>query len=230
MRFRGNGKDDDHDGYVDDTHGWDFLGGAHGDVGHENLELVRLLRIGKGTPAMQEEYEKAVTRDKTHIVDNIDGFVQVLNRMIVKMQKDTPTILDFKAYNPADGGERQVKRILLDELEKNPDFMQFRKDQIEDTRKHFQDALDYSLNPAFNPRTIVGDDTTNAEEHFYGNNDVEGPDALHGTHVAGIIGAVRNNDIGIKGVADHVWIMSVLHRPDGDERDKDVCQCNPFCY
>ncbi|NNE26532.1 MAG: S8 family serine peptidase, partial [Saprospiraceae bacterium] len=40
--------------------------------------------------------------------------------------------------------------------------------------------------------------------------------------VAGIIGAVRNNDIGIDGVANNVRIMSVRTVPDGDERDKDV--------
>src|SRR4051812_33742059 len=28
----GNGIDDDHDGYVDDVHGWDFLGGKGGKV------------------------------------------------------------------------------------------------------------------------------------------------------------------------------------------------------
>lgn len=56
----------------------------------------------------------------------------------------------------------------------------------------------------------------------YGNNSVAGPDALHGTHVAGIIGAVRNNDVGMDGVADHVKIMVVRVVPDGDERDKDV--------
>ena len=40
--------------------------------------------------------------------------------------------------------------------------------------------------------------------------------------MAGIIGASRNNGIGIDGVADNVQIMSVRVVPDGDERDKDV--------
>src|SRR6202000_2922563 len=46
--------------------------------------------------------------------------------------------------------------------------------------------------------------------------------AHHGTHVAGIIGAVRNNNLGMNGVADDVQIMSVRTVPNGDERDKDV--------
>ncbi|MEO6446664.1 MAG: S8 family serine peptidase, partial [Gemmatimonadaceae bacterium] len=57
---------------------------------------------------------------------------------------------------------------------------------------------------------------------FYGNNDYRGPDASHGTHVAGIIAAKRDNGVGINGEADNVRIMSVRCVPDGDERDKDV--------
>src|SRR6202008_3663034 len=52
--------------------------------------------------------------------------------------------------------------------------------------------------------------------------DVNGPDPHHGTHVAGIIAAVRNNGMGLNGVADDVQIMAVRAVPDGDERDKDV--------
>jgi len=51
---------------------------------------------------------------------------------------------------------------------------------------------------------------------------VKGPDASHGTHVAGIIGAVRGNEVGMKGVANDVRIMSIRAVPNGDEHDKDV--------
>ncbi|CAN5744776.1 hypothetical protein BH11BAC7_BH11BAC7_18350 [soil metagenome] len=74
----------------------------------------------------------------------------------------------------------------------------------------------------YDPRSIVGDHYENNEERFYGNADVKGPDALHGTHVAGIIAANRFNNIGILGVAAPVKIMSVRVVPNGDERDKDV--------
>src|SRR5690625_1035851 len=37
----GNGKDDDHNGYVDDTHGWNFLGGKDTSVIKESSELER---------------------------------------------------------------------------------------------------------------------------------------------------------------------------------------------
>jgi subtilisin family serine protease len=83
-------------------------------------------------------------------------------------------------------------------------------------------SLEYSYNPDFDSRLIVGDDYNNLTERHYGNSDVRGPDAYHGTHVAGIVGAKRDNNIGMNGVANGVRIMSVRTVPDGDERDKDV--------
>jgi subtilisin family serine protease len=68
----------------------------------------------------------------------------------------------------------------------------------------------------------VGDNYADLTERRYGNRDVTGPDAKHGTHVAGIIGAVRGNNLGIDGVANSVRIMAVRAVPDGDERDKDI--------
>jgi cell wall-associated protease len=93
---------------------------------------------------------------------------------------------------------------------------------IQEGIDHYQNQVDYAYNPDFDSRTIVQDNYKDQEERYYGNNDVEGPDALHGTHVAGIVGATRNNDIGMNGIADNVRLMSVRTVPDGDERDKDV--------
>ena len=87
---------------------------------------------------------------------------------------------------------------------------------------YFSGQLDYYYNVDFDPRNIIGDDYSNAKETRYGNNTYEGPDASHGTHVGGIIGAERGNGIGMDGVADNVRIMTIRAVPDGDERDKDV--------
>ena len=47
-------------------------------------------------------------------------------------------------------------------------------------------------------------------------------DPMHGTHVSGIIGAERNNAVGINGIADNVRIMMIRAVPNGDEHDKDI--------
>ncbi len=46
-------------------------------------------------------------------------------------------------------------------------------------------------------------------------------DASHGTDVAGLVGAIRNNGYGIDGVADNVKLMIIKAVPIGDEYDKD---------
>jgi subtilisin family serine protease len=88
--------------------------------------------------------------------------------------------------------------------------------------KGLDTRVNYQNNPDFDSRKIVGDDYANSSERIYGNNDVIGPDASHGTHVAGIIAAKRDNNLGMNGIADNVKIMVVRVVPDGDERDKDV--------
>src|SRR3954468_9363036 len=37
-----NGIDDDKNGYIDDVHGWSFLGGKNGDIQSEATELARM--------------------------------------------------------------------------------------------------------------------------------------------------------------------------------------------
>lgn len=96
-------------------------------------------------------------------------------------------------------------------------------EQLGEGIEYFQSQLDYHYNPDFESRGIVGDDYSNKTESKYGNNDVEGPDALHGTHVAGLVSAVRGNGKGIDGIAGNsVKLMGVRTVPNGDERDKDV--------
>lgn len=141
--------------------------------------------------------------------------------------------LDFETVNGMDDTQDQdlamAKVLTMQYLSGNSDIKNLDdiraalKDDIATDKKRYQDQIDYAFNPDFDPRkTIVMDNYNDPREKYYGNNDVIGPDPLHGTHVAGIIGAVRNNEIGMDGVASNVKLMSVRTVPDGDERDKDV--------
>ncbi len=237
----GNGIDDDHNGYADDNHGWDFIGGPHGDVDQDNLEMTRLVREQKGffdslaktgIPAeyqkrydafrkMETAYDEALKKTR----DNVEGvgrFRTILTQVVQKIGKDTPTWKDFEDFQPTDDNEKRMKAILAQVAQTNPDFLAFRKNEVDGYYNHIRNSLDYELNTGFDPRPIVGDNYNNSSERYYGNSDAFGPHADHGTHVAGIIGAIRNNGIGLDGIADHVQIMSVRAVPDGDERDKDV--------
>ncbi len=120
------------------------------------------------------------------------------------------------------------QKILLSVLEEEPHINSFDqinqsvKQQYGEPRAALEAKFLYQYNTEFDSRTIVGDHYENPEERFYGNNDVKGPDAFHGTHVAGIIAANRENNAGINGIARDVKIMALRAVPDGDERDKDV--------
>jgi subtilisin family serine protease len=88
-------------------------------------------------------------------------------------------------------------------------------------------GADIAYNPDYNARKLVGDNPADPTERYYGSpHMLIGPSqqlAMHGSHVAGIIGAKRGNGRGIDGVADNVRIMPVSVVPaNGDERDKDV--------
>lgn len=241
-----NGIDEDGNGYVDDIHGWNFIGGKDGkNVHHDTYELtreyVRLKNRFAGTEpsklygdakkeyAYYEEIKKAFEERRAEAEEQKAGmesqFAKVGNAFAAAqkaLDKKEIVDTDLDALKKSDNKEAKDAATTLEKLFKNGVTQADFEEQKAEALEYFNGQLNYGLNPDYNPRTIVGDNPNDVNERFYGNNDVQGPDAFHGTHVAGIIAAVRNNDIGIRGVADNVRIMSVRCVPDGDERDKDV--------
>ncbi|MGV3761222.1 S8 family peptidase [Parapedobacter sp.] len=236
------GTDEDGNGYINDKFGWNFIGNANGEnVHYDNLEVTRLIRdlepkyvsVLPSTPMDGEErrefaeYQKMVTyyankTQEAHLGQaSYTGLKRMVDTMVARIGKEKPALADFENYKAEGDLEKMALRIVKKELKDEPDFSIFYTD-LEDGVEHFNNQVNYHLNKAFDPRHIVGDDYENSHERYYGNADVTGPDAEHGTHVAGIIGAVRSNDTGIKGVADNVRIMVLRTVPNGDERDKDV--------
>ncbi len=237
----GNGIDDDHNGYVDDIHGWNFIGGANGEnVNHDSYEISRLYakykamfdgkdtdKLSKKERAMYDEYleiKKTIEEKREELQGNLDlytGIKEAINKVKELVGKDDFTAEDLDSLQVDDPSLGQAMMILSNVLSQGGTVAEL-EEQLDGAIEYFSNSLNYGYNPDFDPRSIVGDDYSNVKERYYGNNDVEGPDASHGTHVSGIIAAIRNNNIGIDGVADHVRIMSVRTVPDGDERDKDV--------
>ncbi|MGZ3863800.1 MAG: S8 family serine peptidase [Bacteroidia bacterium] len=243
--IEGNGIDDDKNGYIDDIHGWNFLGGKDGkNVEKETLELTRLYRELKPKYEGKEEKDVADKKEFKYYLELKDAFESKLNKaqgqltqikfvndmfaainLAIKEETkaDTVRYAQIEQYKPKDKKEEQLvgyaKLILANDKDASLDEI---LKQLDEAIDHFEDQVKYNLNLEYDPRNIIGDDYKNSSEKFYGNSDCNGPGSLHGTHVAGIIGANRTNNIGIKGVADNVRIMAVRAVPDGDERDKDV--------
>lgn len=238
----GDSLDNDSNGYIDDLHGWNFIGNTNGqNVQYDNLEVVRLLRelqakyvsVLPSTPLNEEErreflaYQQMTTdyMGKLRVAQItervIKAFKQQVDSIVSDIGKDNPTASDFKSYQPKNKIARKTLSMIEKGLQEEGSYEKF-YEELDAGVKHYEAEVNYHLNMDYDSRSIVGDHYANSRERYYGNNDVKGPDALHGTHVAGIIAAERDNGKGINGIADQAVIMVLRIVPDGDERDKDV--------
>jgi len=222
-----NGIDDDKNGYVDDVHGWNFLG----EINQENLEYVRILKKGNTNDPDYKRAEEKYDKEFKDATEKIELYSQIRER-IAQSDALIQKHLGKKEYTAEDldtidtsslqllGAVRGMKYLLGNDVTVKETL-----EELTEGIKHYEERLKYGLNKEFNPRAVLKDNPDDINDKIYGNNNVIGPTAegaLHGTHVAGIIAAVRHNNIGIDGVADHVRIMPVRTVPDGDEYDKDV--------
>ncbi len=249
----GNGIDDDNNGYVDDVYGWDFIGGKSGeDVNQDTLEMTRVFTQFTSAFESEDETTNAANKAKMPetykmYLDAKTAWEQKLLESQVALERYTNMSNEFNADIDAAitiFGDAPINSDIIAQVQANSEIMKqvvagfdgnneegvtFSdlkadiNDQLQGGLDYFGETVDYYCNIEFDPRNIIGDNYENQFETNYGNNEVEGPDALHGTHVAGIIAAERNNGIGMDGIAgDVAKIMTVRTVPNGDERDKDV--------
>ena len=248
----GNGIDDDKNGYVDDVHGWNFLGGADGrNIDTETLEITRLVaqcrprfkgKTRQQVPVAQQAtydlYQQAETlyakrlkesRGSAPEMEQIGELARQLGSMNAALKQSLGTArLDtatLRTARPADPQQARMAQALLAILRESgkPDADALLS-ELSAGLKETSNTSNYQLRLDYNPRaTIVKDNPDDLAQRGYGNADLHGPDPLHGTHVAGIIAAVRDNGLGVQGIAPApVQVMMLRAVPDGDERDKDV--------
>lgn len=246
----GNKKDDDRNGYIDDIHGWNFLGGPDGrSVVKESFEVTRVYAMEKSkwenaNPAKlkgkkKKKYEKylkvkdivetKIENAKAQLQEVIELEEVVMTALMAAKEELNGDSLDVvqldKSSNPAVLTATKIIRNVQEQgiPVKSIDWLiDVAREQFAEQKKPNEDIINIQYNPEYNSRTIIGDTYTDFTNRTYGNNLVSGEFSYHGTHVAGIVGAIRNNGIGTDGIADNVAIMSLKIVPDGDERDKDV--------
>lgn len=248
----GNGIDDDGNGYIDDVYGWNFLGGKDGRnikkcsdersrVYHRFKEQFLGKTIDTTTLSIQDKYnyniwQKAAaelnfsSEEQTELM-----FVEITAKAIKRHDKvlrkemgcEVYTIETLEKFEPSNKIAKEaklgyltcMKMIGIDPEEKNTSTIE-QLDEYVDGKKSAFESKDIA--PVDYRAQIIKDNYLNLADRYYGNNDIMGPSPMHGTHVTGIIGAKRNNGIGMDGVADNVQVMMVRVVPDGDEYDKDV--------
>jgi len=243
----GNNKDDDENGYIDDVYGWNFLG----DINHENLEMTRIIRDFEDRfeakskediadenkddfelyQRAKKEYDKKLQKSKAQK----NYYVNILNQLKSARQAIADSIGDenftlqqVKNLKADTKDFKQKKNFLVQIMSNVGDDLSEAEEQLESGIDYYGDRVQYHYGKDFNATADRGDDPDDFDDtENYGNNDVDGPDpkedvVMHGTHVAGIIAAERNNNTGINGVASNAKIMALRAVPDGDEYDKDI--------
>ena len=220
-----NGIDDDKNGYVDDIHGWNFLGDSY----DEQLEYVRLLKSGVDFQRKEEaqaKYDKDYNRAKKNkaryesILERVEEAHKVLESLFGRAdytKADINTLIseDAKVIKAI----KFAKQIYGNGLES----MTYAIEELQSGIHYFSERIDVNLNMELKGRS-TGDDPDDFSQTSYGNGNVKHTtkDESHGTHVAGIIAAEHGNGLGVDGIANNVHIMVIRAIPNGDEYDKDV--------
>ncbi len=240
----GNGIDDDNNGFIDDVHGWNFIGGKDGkNVGSDTYEVTReYIRLKpkyenkkeskkadylywvKVRDAYLADAEKAQTQYSFY--DSLRSSILRYNKLMTAyLDIDKLTVDVIANVQSEDELIKTATGFMGNLLPKIGDMpIEEVAKSLDGAVEHYGNQANYAYSLEYDTRKIVGDDPTNLKEVGYGNNDViaKDTDNFHGTHVSAIIAAKRGNGIGIDGVADNVQIMAIRAVPDGDERDKDV--------
>jgi subtilisin family serine protease len=242
----GNGIDDDGNGYVDDIHGWNFIGGRDGrNVKEDSYEAARVYHtyknkfenitdastLNKADQALYETWKRA----KGDVVDNVDPNQLAQAKFVYNKLKPGDSSIradlkkeeynghDLQSYTPTNADAATTKKIILGICAMNNNNLDITNQQLlEEIEGEMRKAETVSAAPPNYRGDIVKDNENDINDKFYGNNDIMAGTPFHGTHVAGIIGGVRNNGKGVDGIADNVRIMMIRAVPDGDEHDKDI--------
>lgn len=226
----GNGKDDDGNGYVDDIHGWNFLGDGY----DEQLEMTRIVATGdtsipryaEAVEKLEKDYQQALSGKQRY--DQIYGQVSSANKVLTAhFKKEDYTPAEVNAITAEEGSELATAVATAKFMYANGmTSISEAEKQIKGGVEYFTDQLNANLNKDFNGRKTGDNPNDFNDKPGYGNGNVMPvkKSESHGTHVAGIIAAERNNGLGANGVANNVKIMALRAVPNGDEYDKDIAK------
>ena len=254
-----NGKDDDGNGYVDDIHGWNFLGGKNGDISVDNMEVTRMVKkfqpVFEGTDsaknkenqakypedfAMYMKSKEIFTKKSQEAKQNLQMFTMidgVIPDMVRLLGNKTLTKENLANIKPTTQQEAMAMQVLA-QVANDPqatgksgaEVEKYMKAQMKEAIDYFKPQAEKGYNLDFDPRKeIVGDNYDDYSQKNYGNNHYEGPDGKHGTHVAGIIAGLANGAEPQYGVASRVAKIMTV-RAVPDGDERDKDVANAIRY
>ena len=216
-----NGKDDDNNGYIDDIHGWNYLGSSY----NETRDMTRILRDNKINNRkynlVEEEIQKEIKNSKEQL-NILNYYIQILDEskelLSDYLDNDNFSIQDVNSIETVDPKLNRAKNIY-----KDFDFYGYTKEYLNEGIDQYNDFINYHFNVEFNGRT-TNDDIYDINDRNYGDNNINNTkeSESHSTHVSGIISGNRKIEDGNKGINNLAEIMVLRAVPNGDEYDKDV--------
>lgn len=248
----GNGIDDDRNGYIDDVHGWNFIGGKDGrnidKAADEKSRVYHRFRkkyegkemdVDTLTPIQKKEYEnwkqaaleiEFSDEDAANLryISMATNAIQKMGNTILKEMVDTNfTVAQLQSFQPMGRNTLDAKMAYLRTakmlgFEAETPYAEMIKDLKEYVEGKEKSSTAKIVPPAPIRADIIKDNYENLNDRFYGNNDITGPNARHGTHVAGLVASVPDEDWKVKSLYPKIQIMGIRVVPDGDEYDKDI--------
>jgi len=216
-----NGKDDDNNGYIDDIHGWNYLGSSY----NETRDMTRILRDNKINNRkynlVEEEIQKEI-KNSNEQLNILNYYIQILDEskelLSDYLDNDNFSIQDVNNIETVDPKLNRAKNIYRDF-----DFYGYTKEYLNEGIDQYNDFINYHFNVEFNGRT-TNDDIYDINDRNYGDNNINNTkeSESHSTHVSGIISGNRKIEDGNKGINNLAEIMVLRAVPNGDEYDKDV--------
>ncbi len=244
----GNNIDDDKNDYVDDVHGWNFLGSSSG----ENLS-VSVPEPYRTYHRFKKDFEgkkpKNIDPEKQYVFSEWKRAEAIINANYNDAEKEINVVNEnFAAIHAANGilvkalGKATYKKEDLSAISSSgKDSVAFAKElwknvfgrnnytnedflkDFESYKQELDDKIMFKTTAPTDYRDkLLNNDGYDITTKYYGNNNLQAYSGYHGTSVSSIIGAVRGNNSGIDGIADNVMIMMIRAGLGKDEYDKDV--------
>ncbi|MEZ5056201.1 MAG: S8 family serine peptidase [Saprospiraceae bacterium] len=191
----GNGIDDDKNGYVDDIHGWNFMGAPDGKTYYyDQAEVTQIYQMwkskyDKADPSSLNETEKreyqiyqeakkgheegyAAALLRWELVEDTTKFVKAMGKIGKKLGSQAFNADNLKNLKLKNKYQESVKDFLLlvgpdrfESMTAMSDYLRSRMDRI------YSGAFSnvkFGYNPDYYPRKITGDNPAIADEHNYG--------------------------------------------------------------
>lgn len=248
----GNGIDDDKNGYIDDLHGWNFLGHASGEninkaadeksrIYHRYKEEFKQDKLDSASwDSKKQQTYKMWQQAAAAIVftdedaDNL-SFIKIARNAVIKMgviliremEDSNFSTEKLEAYQPigkitADTKISYLRTMQALGIERTNGHQAIVDDLNEYISGKEKSAVSIDTPPEDLRKKITQDQYENLNDQFYGNNNITGPNAKHGTHVAGLAAGLVDTLFNQANFNNAIQIMGVRVVPDGDEYDKDI--------